>query len=522
MVRPKIRRRAAPRLEWASARKLVQILVLAGFVVLVIGVHTGAWPPSTADLPFRLDPLVILSQTLASRTFLISSSLAVSVILLALLFGRAWCGWLCPMGTVLDLIPLRRKNRVKEPQPVPESWRKVKYLLLFAILAAALLTNLTLLFLDPITLFFRALTISILPSLDISFTAVENALGSVPFLQEPLYALDSLLRPAVLPVTPSAYTYAFIYGALFLAIIGLNHFAHRFWCRYLCPLGAFLGLISRAALIRRQVTGDCQDCNLCVRDCPVGTIRADRGYASDPAECTVCMDCLGSCRLSGNTFKPILKLGERYEYDPRRREVLESLGVSLAAVVFARSAPLPVRVNPHYIQPPGAIDNLLLEKCIRCGECIRVCPTSGLQPAGFEAGLDGVVTPVLVPRIGYCDYSCNACGQICPVEAIPPLSLEEKRTTVIGSAYINQNRCIAWADHQSCIVCQEMCPLPEKAVYLIPGAFSDPHGNPIEVKLPYVNRSACIGCGICETKCPVRGEAAIRVYTAGSPDEQAS
>jgi ferredoxin len=278
-----------------------------------------------------------------------------------------------------------------------------------------------------------------------------------------------------------------------------------------------LGWISKLAIFRRQVTGECKDCALCARDCPVGTIRADRGYASDPSECTVCMQCLGSCKLKGNAFRATRQPASWSEYDPSRREALQTFGVALTAVALAGSEPLPTRVNPHYILPPGGLDNDLVAKCIRCGECLRVCPTAGLQPALFEAGWVGMSTPLLVSRLGYCDYSCNACGQTCPVQAIPSLSLEEKRTTVIGLAYINQNRCIAWSDHQNCIVCQEMCPLPDKAVYLLPGTFTNPDGSPAEVKLPYVNRSLCIGCGICENKCPVRGEAAIRVFTPGTP-----
>ena len=94
---------------------------------------------------------------------------------------------------------------------------------------------------------------------------------------------------------------------------------------------------------------------------------------------------------------------------------------------------------------------------------------SAIQPAVAEAGIEGLWTPVVAPRLGYCDYSCNACGQVCPVQAIPPLSLEEKRQQVIGQAYIDQNRCIPWAaipSWQDCIVCEEMCPVPDKAIKL--------------------------------------------------------
>jgi ferredoxin len=88
---------------------------------------------------------------------------------------------------------------------------------------------------------------------------------------------------------------------------------------------------------------------------------------------------------------------------------------------------------------------------------MRVCPTGALQPALSEAGLEGLWTPILLPRLGYCDFACNACGVVCPTQAIPLLSLEEKRQQVIGKAYIDENRCLAWADHIDCIVCEEMC-----------------------------------------------------------------
>jgi ferredoxin len=160
------------------------------------------------------------------------------------------------------------------------------------------------------------------------------------------------------------------------------------------------------------------------------------------------------------------------------------------------------------IRPPGVTEADFLSLCVRCGDCFRICPTNALQPSLFEGGISGFWTPFLVPRIGYCDYTCNACGQICPVQAIPPLSLDEKRLAKIGSAYINQNLCIAWADDRDCIVCEEMCPLPEKAIRL------QKRGNGKQasaVLVPVVNRELCIGCGICENKCPVVGQAAIQV-----------
>ena len=55
------------------------------------------------------------------------------------------------------------------------------------------------------------------------------------------------------------------------------------------------------------------------------------------------------------------------------------------------------------------------------------------------------------------------------MEAIPPLSLEDKRFQVIGKTYIDQDRYIPWADEEDYIVCEEMCPLLEKAIQQEPG-----------------------------------------------------
>ena len=136
---------------------------------------------------------------------------------------------------------------------------------------------------------------------------------------------------------------------------------------------------------------------------------------------------------------------------------------------------------------------------------------AAIQPALTEAGLEGLWTPMLLPRLGYCDYACNACGQVCPVQAIPPLSLEEKRRQVIGRAHIDRNRCIPWADYGSCVVCEEMCPLPEKAIALDTYEGPNALGDPVSVQRPQVVAGRGIGCGICEYKCPAAGEAAIRV-----------
>jgi MauM/NapG family ferredoxin protein len=460
----------------------------------------------------RFDPLLLLAHGLANRTFLIGSSLALLTVILTLVFGRAWCGWLCPLGTVLDLLSLRRWRGKRRPPA--EAWRAIKYGLLLTILIAALLGNLTLLIFDPLTLLFRTLTLSVWPALDQLISAAESSLYRVTWLRPAVVAVDSWIRPTLLPAEPLYYRYTVLYAAIFFGIILLNVWTARFWCRYLCPLGALLGGLSKVALFRREVGHDCIQCLACTRACPTGTIDPQRGYASDPGECTMCLECLAACPGNGVTFPVHLSLAERRPYDPNRRQALAALGLAVAGVGLFRANSLAKQLHPRLLRPPGAQKNEFLVQCIRCGECLRACPTGALQSAISEAGLEGLWTPLLMPRLGYCDYSCNACGQVCPVEAIPPLTLEQKRQQVIGLAYIDQSRCIAWADHRDCIVCEEMCPVPDKAITLTPTELPNAAGELVVVQLPAVDRSKCIGCGICEYKCPVGGEAAIRVTVA--------
>lgn len=461
----------------------------------------------------------MLANLLASQVFLASSALALIVILLTLVFGRAWCGWLCPLGSVLDLFSLKtwRNQRIRAGGAIPaEGLRGVKYALLFAILTAALLGNLTLLFLDPLTLLFRSLTVSLWPALDQIITALETLLYRVPFLAGPVTTFDAFVRPRILPAEVVHYQGIGLFALLFLGVILLNLWAPRFWCRYLCPLGGLLGLFSKLALFRRRVSPECTGCTLCTSVCPTGTINPQKGYASDPSECTMCLDCLETCPRGRIAFTPRLSSAAWNSYDPDRRAALTSIGAAVMGVALLRAANLNQRTPPHLLRPPGALDVnpdiVDLTRCVRCAQCMRACPTGALQPAIFEAGLGGFATPLLTPRLGYCDYSCNACGQICPVQAIPPLSLEEKRQTVIGVAVIDQNRCLPWSQDTPCIVCEEMCPLPKKAIELEEVQAAGHDGAPVVLQLPHVLSKHCIGCGICEYKCPLNGEAAIRIF----------
>ncbi len=497
-------------------RRTVQILALLFFIYVFVFATFMNPLPGLAEIFYRFDPLVALTAMLAGRVVLAGLALSGITVVATLLFGRVWCGWICPMGTTLDILKPMRRSQKNVPKPPSEKWRGIKYLLLVFMVVAALFGNQSLLFLDPITILTRTLANSIWPEVAAGVYAAEKFLYQFDALWKPLDAIHQAVIYPIFNDTLSVYPLA-VPLLLFLAgIVALNWWAERFWCRYLCPLGGLLGLLSRFSFFRRVVGEECTSCAMCSRSCPTGTIDPERGFASDPAECTVCYDCVSACPKGGTDFQwqlPHWKPAAHQSYDLSRREVLVTMGLSAAWVALSQVEPIEKRAPTDLIRPPGTSLVDFEGLCIRCNECVRVCPTQGLQASFLEAGWRNMLTPRLNPRIGYCNYGCTACSQVCPTGAIPKLTLEEKRHVPIGLARVDRNRCLPWAYNVDCIVCEEACPISNKAIKLEVAEVVNGRGENVSIKRPYVVKELCIGCGMCEYQCPMGGDAAIHVFT---------
>lgn len=510
---------------WRRLRQISQILALLLFLYLFVYATFLDPQRAWADLFYRLDPLVALTASLAGRAWIPDLSLALLTVLTTLVFGRVWCGWFCPFGTLLEWFTPRRVQRQSRRKAPAPAWRSVKYVLLIILVVAALLGNQSLLFLDPLTMMTRTFAVAIWPAVRVAVYGAESFLYQFDVLWGPLDLLRSAVIYPIFRDVISVFTLSLPILLLFAGVVALNWVAERFWCRYLCPLGALLGLISKFALLRRHVGEGCAACALCSGACPTDTIDPHDGYRSDPAECIVCYDCIVDCTREGVAFRwrlpRILQLSDDvqvwrpaawHDYDPRRREVLAGAAAAVVGVSLAGVEPITQRTPAHLVRPPGATRTDFEALCVRCGECMRVCPTQGLQPILFEGGLQNALTPRLVSRLGYCDYSCNACGEVCPTGAIPRLSLAMKRATPIGLARVDRDRCLPWAYNIPCIVCEEVCPVSHKAIWLHAIETTNARGEAITLQQPYVVKELCIGCGICEYQCPMGGEAAIRVF----------
>lgn len=470
-----------------------------------------------------VDPLLFLGTWAASHQWVGAFAWSIGLLVLTALLGRVFCGWVCPLGTLNNMVGALKKWPAR---PRARGWFHVKYLLLVGLLAASLLGLQWVGVFDPLSLTVRSLALGVYPALNAALNAGLDLLYApdVPAVRTVAVAVSGLLKRTILAFQQPHFTQAAVVGLLFAAVLALNWVERRFWCRYLCPLGALLGVVGRWSLLKRNVSEGCTSCGLCDHGCQGGASTGD-GEGWRPSECLACFNCGDACPTGsagfGFTARPAPE-----GVDLSRRRILAAAAAGAVAVPLLRIAPSPRtgRPNPLLIRPPGAAaEPEFLERCVKCGECMKVCTTGGLQPALTEAGLEGLWTPVLVPRIGYCEYNCTLCGQVCPTQAIARLPRDEKVKVKIGLATVDKSRCLPFAHAVPCIVCEEVCPTPTKAIWFEEVTVRNRAGEPVDVKQPHVDLDLCIGCGICEAKCPVLDRPAIAVTSIGetrSPDNR--
>jgi polyferredoxin len=485
--------------------RISQLLFLALFLLLFIQTEYRGHDQINAAVNafFRADPLVLVSYLLAAKTWSWLLLPALLMILATLLLGRFFCGWICPLGTLLDLLtPKQRSTR-----PIPWLAGNLKYWLLLPLLFASLF-NLNLAgLLDPIAILLRGLTFFLYPLMGLTaregWVELYSLIGEQRDAIAPAY---NLLKQYLLPFRETLYPLSFFSAALLIGIILLERLETRAWCRHLCPLGTLLGWLGRFSPFKRLPAGLCADCGQCRALCPT---TFDQGVLNRE-ECILCMECQQGCPHQRISFRPSSKLQPAGPLLPQRRLLLGGMAGGLLLAVPARFRQ-PEQVWP--LRPPGVRDEGdFLKKCVRCGECMKVCLKNALYPAAWQSGWEGLYTPLVIPRLGYCEYNCTLCGQVCPTGAIPNLAVEQKKREVIGKAVFDKDHCLPFARRMDCIVCEEHCPIPEKAIRSREVQMLGLDGVMTTVKEPYIVEEICNGCGICEYVCPVETRAGIRVY----------
>jgi len=517
----------ARRIIWV--RRAVQTAVLGIFLYLLTANRPadGVAPSAPVDFFFDLDPLVMVSTWLATHTLEGISLLGLIVLAVTLVFGRVFCGWFCPFGTLHNAVAsVRRQFRRVAPRTEAYSrWQRAKYFVFIALMVMTVLGAQWIGVLDPFSMLYRSVSLTVLPAADIAMSAVANGvylsdphLGPLHLrdLTEPVYRWWQERVAATELRVFSGTTVVFL---IFTAALVLNLVRNRFWCRYICPLGAMLGLFAVRPLLRLTSDPDqCNSCQKCTLACPAAAQPElpDQWLAT---ECFGCWNCVGSCSNQGLDFKwiPPTRKSSAGAVDIGKRRALASAVGGVAALSMMRITPAAnaKTYNPALIRPPGALaERDFLQRCVKCGLCMQTCPSGGLQPTWAEAGLEGLWSPMLVPAIGWCEFECHACGQVCPTEAIQPLPLDVKKKAKIGLAVFDTNRCLPFAYGRECIVCEEHCPVPDKAITFELREATQRDGTVRTLKFPRVDPDRCTGCGICETKCVFKDAAAVRVVSA--------
>jgi len=477
-------------------RRTIQAL---SFFFLLYLILQAAFPLETrvpVDLYLRLDPFIAIITALTQKGFILRMLPAAGVLLLVIVFGNFFCGWFCPMGGAIDFfdrVLFREKKRAKAFND--QAMRRLRYGVFIFSVAAGIMAFQVMYLFDPISLITRTLVIAFYPPA----IFVYNHL--LPEIQGVLPRNHFIFSSIPLPMF-KVNLFIFV---IFVVILALGVVRKRFWCRYLCPLGTLFSVFSRLRIFRRSVTDRCTHCQRCVKECPVGAIPEETPESYRQQGCISCFQCL-ECPPKAVSFGFALpRWKSADEVNLSRRYVLGSAGFGLLSALIIKTNPLQTEsglINDRLIRPPGALpEEEFVSACTGCGECLKVCPNNALQSTLLEAGLAGLYTPRLVPRVGYCEEFCNFCGRVCPTEAIRTVSLEEKRLIQMGVAHVNKTRCIAWDTEKICLVCNEQCSY--RAIV----------GD--EKKRPIVKEEKCTGCGICENKCPVDGEAAIIVHSTG-------
>ncbi|MFP4055594.1 MAG: DUF6599 family protein [Candidatus Brocadiia bacterium] len=517
-------------------RRIAQVVTFLLFIALLLHaawlVERLAGPDYVPISYVRLSPLGAAAAMLGDHAFIVRYIPALGLLVLAALFGRFFCGWVCPLGSTLDFTDNRLARVRQRRQRALYDRRRLKYYLMAVLLIGAPLGVAVAGWFDPLSIAVRSYTVALVPYVGWLSGRLGTLLQDLPAgrLGE-WWGRGS--RLVLADTGTPIYQYHGLFFLILLALVGLGVWHRRYWCRNLCPLGALLGLCSQKHLLKRSVSEACISCRKCERVCPMGCIT-DEGKGTLEGECILCLRCQEVCPVDAVRFFRRQPAEQGVTVDLTKRGFLATLGATAATLPFL-GANVPRRRFKERLpalRPPGALpEDQFLARCVRCGECMRVCPTRALQPCGFETGIEGLWTPRLVPRMGYCVYECVLCGQACPSQAIEKLTIEEKHTRALGKAKLDRSRCIPWRGHArfptglkgealqaavqgwedcNCGTCEEACPVPGKAIRY--NRFQVRAGGAeVTIDRPYVVEDLCVGCGFCENVCPVPGQAAIRV-----------
>ena len=429
------------------------------------------------------------------------------VLILTLLFGRVYCSFLCPVGTLQDIFIVIakkfKKRKLFKFQPPKNTWRYgvLVIVILFLVFGSIFSLNL----LDPYSLYGKIASTLIRPV----YYTLNNVAVSI---------LEQFQNYTLFLVSPKSYSWiSFGYSSFFVMLIGWLVYKHgRLYCNTVCPVGTALGLISRISWFKIKLHQTlCTSCGVCGANCKAECIDT-KNKTVDFSRCIGCMDCLTVCPSGGVLFSygsSIKKVDfDKKQSNKRRQFIKHSVAIPAGILLVSKKsfsegmANGKIPVNKEYpVIPPGALSlTHFNNSCTACHLCVSACPTRVIQPSLLEYGIFGILQPRMDFHTSFCNFECTICSEICPTGAILPIETEQKKLTQLGISKFIKENCIVYTDEKDCGACSEHC--PTKAVNMV---F---YKN--DLKIPEVKDDICIGCGACEYACPTTPKS---IYVEGNP-----
>jgi ferredoxin len=477
-----------------------------------------------------------------------------AVIILTALFGRVYCSAICPLGILQDCIlwikkRVKRKFRYRFSSPIDYLRYPFLALPVIAYLAG---TVLFVSLLDPFSNFGRIISNFLQPVYIFLNNTGAKLLEKVNIFF--LYPEDIFLSGWIAYMFP-----VFILGLITWMSLKWG----RLYCNTICPVGTFLGLLSRISVFRIKMIEDkCTKCGKCVFACKSTCINI-KEQKVDFSRCVGCFNCISVCPEDAIKYlAPVRQKSLPQETDDTRRKILVSAGLLLLSLIVSKRSTLaqgvkstftgdvnprtaqdfksriaqdiksssnkdvkpslpqevnsglpqeiphnkvPTTIEPekHYtVTPPGSLGiEHFTDTCTACHLCVSACPTQVLQPSIFEYGIMGLMQPYMDYVTNYCNFECVICSEVCPTGAILSLTMEAKKTVQIGKVNLILDNCVVKTDNTACGSCSEHC--PTQAVHMVPYIG--------ELTIPEIRPEICVGCGACEHACPTRPFRAIYV-----------
>ncbi len=241
-------------------RRSSQAFFLALFIYILWSTTyplKGMLPPGTF---FKINPYIMILTSVSQRVIIPGVIFGLIMLALTLVLGRFYCGWICPLGTLIDCAGALKRKKTVLSDAANTKIRKGKFIIL-------------------------------------GITVVLASAGmQVVWVLDPMVILENFLSLNLIPAVTGGKVHYSLYAgamlALFLTICLVSLFFSRAWCRVACPLGATYALAAKAALLERRVA-DCVFCGTCRSSCRMGAIKNDMSYAK--SECILCMDCIYEC-----------------------------------------------------------------------------------------------------------------------------------------------------------------------------------------------------------------------------------